>query len=91
MIVDDMHQDQPELLKDMYFNESVPAVLPYTKEAEHYRKEEPKGSAEVKDEADNNSSTYYKMIFPFRGSVKQPKVRREKNLTICCFLLLLLL
>ncbi len=75
MIVDDMNQDRPELLKDMYFNESVPAVLPYTEETEHYRKEEPKGSAEVKEEADNVSSTYYKLVFPFRSaSVKHPRV-----------------
>ncbi len=74
MIVDDMHKEQPELLKDMYWNESVPAVLPYTKETKNYRKEEPKGSAEVKEEADNASSTYYKLIFR-SGSGKHQRVR----------------
>ncbi len=78
MIVDDMHQEQqPELLRDMYWNESVPTVLPYTKETEQYRKEEPKGSAEVKEEADNASSTYYKIMFPFRASVHRPRVRTQ--------------
>ena len=62
-----MHQENPKLLKDMYFDKKVPENLPYTKETENYRKDEPKGSAEVKEEqADNLSSTYYKLAFPFR-------------------------
>ena len=54
MIVDDMHHNYPELLKDMHWNESVPIKLPYTEETQHYRKEEPKGSAEQREEEDNN-------------------------------------
>ena len=54
MIVDDMHHNYPELLKDMHWNESVPINLPYTEETQHYRKEEPKGSAEQREEDDNN-------------------------------------
>ena len=54
MIVDDMHHNYPELLKDMHWNESVPITLPYTEETQHYRKEEPKGSAEQREEDDNN-------------------------------------
>ena len=54
MIVDDMHPNYPELLKDMHWNESVPIKLPYTEETQHYRKEEPKGSAEQREEEDNN-------------------------------------
>ena len=54
MIVDDMHHNDPELLKDMHWNESVPIKLPYTEETQHYRKEEPKGSAEQREEEDNN-------------------------------------
>ena len=54
MIVDDMHHNYPELLKDMHWNESVPINLPYTEETQHYRKEEPKGSAEQREEEDNN-------------------------------------
>ncbi len=68
MIVDDMHQENPELLKDIHWNQQAPIVMPYTKETEQYRKEEPKGSAEVKaeEEAENNS-TYYKLTYPFIG------------------------
>ena len=77
MIVDDMIQDYPELLKDIHWNESVPAVMPYTKETEHYRKEEPKGSAEVKEEADSVSASYYKLAFPsFR---QKSSVRRGEG------------
>ncbi|KAI4470743.1 bestrophin [Holotrichia oblita] len=46
MIVDEMHQEHPELLKDQYWDEVVPKELPYTVASEHYRREEPKGSAE---------------------------------------------
>lgn len=46
MIVDEMHEEHPELLKDQYWDEVVPKELPYTVASEHYRKEEPKGSAE---------------------------------------------
>lgn len=46
MIVDEMHEEHPELLKDQYWDEVVPKNLPYTVASEHYRREEPKGSAE---------------------------------------------
>lgn len=46
MIVDEMHEEHPELLKDQYWHEKVPKNLPYTVASEQYRKEEPKGSAE---------------------------------------------
>lgn len=46
MIVDEMHEEHPELLKDQYWDEVVPKELPYTVASEHYRREEPKGSAE---------------------------------------------
>lgn len=41
-----MHEEHPELLKDQYWEEVVPAELPYTVASEHYRRYEPKGSAE---------------------------------------------
>lgn len=47
MIVDEMHEEHPELLKDQFWDEVVPKELPYTVASEHYRKEEPKGSAET--------------------------------------------
>ncbi|CAB0005549.1 unnamed protein product [Nesidiocoris tenuis] len=46
MIVDEMHEEHPELLKDQYWDEVVPKDLPYTIASEHYRRHEPKGSAE---------------------------------------------
>jgi len=51
MIVDDMFQiGHPDLLKDTYWNQVVPAALPYTADTIHYRKDEPRGSAENKDD-----------------------------------------
>lgn len=47
MIVDEMHEEHPELLKDQYWEDVVPKELPYTVASEHYRREEPKGSAEL--------------------------------------------
>lgn len=41
-----MHEEHPELLRDQYWEEVVPKDLPYTVASEHYRREEPKGSAE---------------------------------------------
>ena len=53
MIVDDMFQiGHPDLLKDTYWNQVVPSALPYTIESMHYRKDEPRGSAENKDDND---------------------------------------
>ncbi|KAJ8985525.1 hypothetical protein NQ317_019908 [Molorchus minor] len=39
MIVDEMHEEHPELLKDQYWDDVVPKDLPYTVASEHYRKE----------------------------------------------------
>uniref|UniRef100_A0A6B2E7G4 Bestrophin homolog n=1 Tax=Phlebotomus kandelakii TaxID=1109342 RepID=A0A6B2E7G4_9DIPT len=57
MIVDEMHHDHPELIKDQYWDEVFPAELPYTVGAEQFREEHPqpstanmaisKGAAEV--------------------------------------------
>lgn len=47
MIVDEMHEEHPELLKDQYWDDVVPKDLPYTVASEQYRREEPKGSAET--------------------------------------------
>lgn len=46
MIVDEMHEEHPELLRDQYWECVVPKELPYTVASEHYRRDEPKGSAE---------------------------------------------
>lgn len=46
MIVDQMHAEYPELLKDQYWDEVVPKELPYTVASECYRRAEPQGSAD---------------------------------------------
>lgn len=46
MIVDEMHDEFPDLCKDQYWEEVVPKDLPYTVASENYRRTEPKGSAE---------------------------------------------
>lgn len=46
MIVDEMHEEHPELLKDQFWEEVVPRNLPYTIASEASRRFVPKGSAE---------------------------------------------
>ncbi|GBP97963.1 Bestrophin-3 [Eumeta japonica] len=46
MIVDEMHEEHPELLRDQYWEEVVPKDLPYTVASEHYRRHEPPCSAD---------------------------------------------
>lgn len=88
MIVDEMHEEHPELLKDQYWEEVVPKDLPYTVASEHYRRDEPKGSAELYKvkEAD----AVYANIMPMKRhsnddvyadyeSVDTPMVERRKN------------
>ncbi|XP_075160614.1 bestrophin 2 isoform X3 [Haematobia irritans] len=90
MIVDEMHEEHPELLRDQYWECVVPKDLPYTVASEHYRKDEPKGSAEnykIKKE-----DAMYANIVPGGGkrtisddvyadyeSVDTPMVERRKN------------
>ncbi|XP_034480988.1 bestrophin-1 [Drosophila innubila] len=90
MIVDEMHEEHPELLRDQYWECVVPKELPYTLASEHYRRDEPKGSAEkykVKKE-----DAMYANIIPGGGkrmlsddvyadyeSVDTPMVERRKN------------
>ncbi|KAF0304990.1 Bestrophin-3 [Amphibalanus amphitrite] len=45
IIVDEMHEDHPELVRDQYWEDVIPADLPYTVAAEQYRREPPQGSA----------------------------------------------
>ncbi|KAJ9590769.1 hypothetical protein L9F63_016285, partial [Diploptera punctata] len=41
LIVDEMHHEHPELIKDQYWDEVFPAQLPYTVAAEQLREEHP--------------------------------------------------
>lgn len=88
MIVDEMHEEHPELLKDQYWDEVVPRDLPYTVASEHYRRYEPKGSAEcykVKEtEALYANLQHRKSVAPDDNyadyeSVDTPMVERRKN------------
>ncbi|XP_073973900.1 bestrophin 2 isoform X4 [Rhodnius prolixus] len=89
MIVDEMHEEHPELLKDQYWDEVVPRDLPYTVASEHYRKHEPKGSAEFykvkQSEALYANLTHHrKSVIPDDTyadyeSVDTPLVERKKN------------
>lgn len=89
MIVDEMHEEHPELLKDQYWEEVVPKDLPYTVASEHFRKEEPKGSAEnykIKEAdavyANINPMTKRNMNednYADYESVDTPMVERRKN------------
>ncbi|CAO1321326.1 unnamed protein product [Diamesa serratosioi] len=89
MIVDEMHEEHPELLKDQYWEEVVPKDLPYTVASEHYRRHEPKGSAETYKVKE--SDAVYANIMPGKRSmtnddvyadyesVDTPMVERRKN------------
>lgn len=87
MIVDEMHEEHPELLKDQYWEEVVPKDLPYTVASEHYRRHEPPCSADhykVKTE----DAVYANVQAPRKShdetyadyeSVDTPLVERRKN------------
>uniref|UniRef100_A0A1B6IYJ9 Bestrophin homolog n=1 Tax=Homalodisca liturata TaxID=320908 RepID=A0A1B6IYJ9_9HEMI len=89
MIVDEMHEEHPELLKDQYWDEVVPKDLPYTVASEHYRKYEPKGSAEdykVKEQdalyanlLHSRKSIVPDDVYADYESVDTPLVERRKN------------
>lgn len=44
MIVDEMHHEHPELIRDQYWDEVFPSELPYTLATEHQREEHPEPS-----------------------------------------------
>lgn len=44
LIVDEMHHEHPELIKDQYWDEVFPSELPYTIAAENYREKVPEPS-----------------------------------------------
>lgn len=88
MIVDEMHEEHPELLKDQYWDEVVPKDLPYTVASECYRRAEPKGSAEDYKVKDSdalyaNLPTQRKLgpedVYADYESVDTPLVERRKN------------
>lgn len=44
LIVDEMHNEHPELIQDIYWEEVFPQELPYTVAAEQFRRDPPQGS-----------------------------------------------
>lgn len=44
LIVDEMHHEHPELIRDQYWDEIFPTELPYTAAAEPFREEHPQPS-----------------------------------------------
>jgi len=44
LIVDEMHHEHPELIRDQYWDEIFPMELPYTAAAQPYREEPPQPS-----------------------------------------------
>ncbi|KAJ9574764.1 hypothetical protein L9F63_008078, partial [Diploptera punctata] len=46
VIVDEMHQEHPEMVKDQYWDEVFPAELPYTVASKQYQSGPPLGSAD---------------------------------------------
>nr|CAD7425280.1 unnamed protein product [Timema monikensis] len=89
MIVDEMHEEHPELLKDQYWDEVVPKDLPYTVASEIYRRSEPKGSAEMFLQIKPADSMYANLMpqrkstvddmYADYESVDTPLVERRKN------------
>ncbi|CAH1997128.1 unnamed protein product [Acanthoscelides obtectus] len=89
MIVDEMHEEHPELLKDQFWDEVVPKELPYTVASEHYRKEEPKCSADsYKPKAQDamyanivgpKKSLLHEDMYADYESVDTPIVERRKS------------
>jgi len=76
MIVDEMHEEHPELLKDHYWEQKVPEQLPYNLASEHFRQTEPQGSAaEIK--VKNNESVYGELNSVKRHSVVPEEVYAE--------------
>lgn len=57
MIVDEMHHEHPELIKDQYWDEVFPNELPYTVAAEKFREEHPEASTAKIEISENGAMT----------------------------------
>ncbi|XP_021931171.1 bestrophin-2-like [Zootermopsis nevadensis] len=57
LIVDEMHHEHPELIKDHYWDEVFPAQLPYTVASEQFREEHPQPST-ANIEVPNSAAEY---------------------------------
>lgn len=57
MIVDEMHHEHPELIKDQYWDEVFPNALPYTVATEKFREEHPESSTAKIEIPENEAMT----------------------------------
>lgn len=81
MVVDEMHEEHPELLKDQYWEQVVPQDLPYNIASERYRKTEPQGStASLK--VNPNESVYADLSSVKRHSAIPDDVYAEYVMTL---------
>lgn len=59
LIVDEMHHEHPELVRDQYWDEVFPSELPYTLASEPFREEHPLPStANIAVKAEANDQTF---------------------------------
>jgi len=70
LIVDEMHHEHPELVKDQYWDEVFPSELPYTADTEAYRKAPPAGSTSLMDE---------KKLLTANKELNEQKEKEEKK------------
>lgn len=86
LIVDEMHNEHPELTQDLYWDEVFPQELPYTVASEQFRREPPMGSTaniqvpeseqeflpivDEEPEDDDDEKTSSGLIFKRRGSAR---------------------
>lgn len=83
LIVDEMHHDHPELIKDQYWDEVFPNELPYTVASERFREEHPEPST-AKIEVSNKaampttlSSVRIDEMVGSRGSTKRLSLHEQ--------------
>lgn len=83
LIVDEMHHDHPELIKDQYWDEVFPNELPYTVASERFREEHPEPST-AKIEVSNKaampttlSSVRIDELVGSRGSTKRLSLHEQ--------------
>lgn len=76
LIVDEMHHEHPELIKDQYWDEVFPNELPYTIASERFREEHPEPST-AKIEVSKNAAMPTAMssvrIDDMVGNASEPK------------------
>lgn len=84
MIVDEMHEEHPELLKDQFWDEVVPRDLPYTLASEHYRRGEPKCSADsYKPKAQD--ATYANLVDPKKSLLHEDMYADYVRNSVCTY------